>query len=383
MSSILWLELEGFYASQQPSSDLPLLIVRDGLVLDGNALARSRGVRPGMPLRQAKAIVIQSRTVPWKAGDYSTDWLDLCTDYSGVIEPLDQHCAAIDLSRHPDPLDIAEQLVQRVSRETGLHVVFGHAPSKWIAELSALKQDLGLAQANPREFLAALPVRDLSPVPVEIRARLEFLGYQTIGTVAELPLSVLTEQFAQLGWTISKAARGEWKDEVAALYPNASLHDCLYPQGELESVEEVDLCLQSLVGNLGQRLIERGLQGSTLELSIDFETITHPQPSTEFSRTFTKPLHSPQTLLIAMRLLVERQLDQPVTGIRVALRDLKPRKQRQVALHGLNVTRSNPDQTIKQVQQVFGETSILRASEIPVPRRIRVLREWQRATGWY
>src|SRR5436190_1693498 len=102
MSSILWIELEGFYVAHHPPSDLPLLITRDRCVLDANAAAQTRGVVPGMPVRQAKAIVLKCHLKEWQADRYeqkSKEWLDLCSRFSGVIEPADQHSAAIDLSR--------------------------------------------------------------------------------------------------------------------------------------------------------------------------------------------------------------------------------------------------------------------------------------------
>jgi len=37
---------------------------------------------------------------------------------------------------------------------------------------------------------------------------------------------------------------------------------------------------------------------------------------------------------------------------------------------------------IEHVRQVFGDKSVLRASEVVEPRRVRVLRAWSHATGW-
>ncbi len=37
---------------------------------------------------------------------------------------------------------------------------------------------------------------------------------------------------------------------------------------------------------------------------------------------------------------------------------------------------------LKYVKTVFGEGSIKLASEVEIPRRIKVLKEWQIATGW-
>src|SRR5262245_15208245 len=109
MSTILWLEWKHFYVDS--SSKGFALVVRDDTILDANAPANSLGVEPGTSLRQAKSLCQGARITKWNPDDYAAKqklWLDVCTEYTGKIEPIDQHIAALDLSDHPDPTDIAE-----------------------------------------------------------------------------------------------------------------------------------------------------------------------------------------------------------------------------------------------------------------------------------
>src|SRR5207253_6874893 len=151
------------------------IVVRDGMVLDFNEAASRRGIDEGLSLRQARAILNDGKFQPWQREEYEERqriWLDLCVDFTGVIEPADQHSAWLDLSLHPDSFDIAERVVRTLSQKTGLTVRFGAAPSKWISLLAARHDDGGLAIRDPKAFLAPLPTAELLPVTFEHRERL-------------------------------------------------------------------------------------------------------------------------------------------------------------------------------------------------------------------
>jgi DNA polymerase IV len=377
---VLWIELKGFYAEE---SDEPIVVVRDGIVLDANDTARRRGMEVGISLRQARAMLHGGVFRTWLREEYearSRAWLDRCVDFTGVIEPADQHSAWLDLSLHPNPVDVAERLIAVLNKTTGLQVSYGAATSKWIACLAALHGDCGLAVRDPAAFLAALPTAELLPVLPEHRERLRLLGYHTIGEVAALSLPTLREQFDEQGLLIHAASLGSLQHPAQAVYPPSSITESIVFDGAVETTEMIHDACRALAQGIGARLSNRGLQSGKLRLTLELED-GKLQP---LSRVFTKPLRCPRSVHAALRLLIDPALDSPIASIRAVVPDLEKVRQFQPSL----IEGASPrgplqaDAAIRQVRTVFGDRSVQLGKEIVLPRRLKVLKEWKHATGW-
>jgi hypothetical protein len=379
---ILWVELQQFYVDRAESA-VPLVITRDKVVLDANRLAFERGIQIGISVKQAKALLQGDMFKPWKSDEYevrSRAWLDLCVDFSGVIEPADQHAAWIDLSLHPNPVDISERMIRVLSQKTGLKLRFGAAPSKWIACLSAKHDDCGLASRDPKAFLASLRVTDLLPVSKEHRDRLQFLGYHTIGEVAELSLPTLQSQFEQSALVIHGASHGRLKQGVQALYPPSSVSDSLIFEGTVESLETIHQACGVLSRRLGERLSARSMQSGKLCATLELEDGSFKP----ISRVFSKPLRCPRSVHAALRLLLDPVMTEPIVSIRIHIPDLEKVRQFQPSLMEGSVAKGEPrvEAAMRYVQSVFGDKAVQLGKEIELPRRMKVLREWKNATGW-
>jgi DNA ligase D-like protein (predicted 3'-phosphoesterase) len=381
---ILRIEVERFYA-EPCGEERPLLVVRDGMVLDANLAARHHGVRAGNTLRDASNLIPNVQVRHWQADDYrerQEAWLRACVPFSDVIEPDDQHAAYLDLSQHPEPADIADRAVAAVAKASGLPVRFGAGPSKWIAALAAECGDWGLAVKDPEKFLAPLPVSALRPVSREARERMHFLGYRTVSDVAPLDSAILRDQFGVEALLIQQAATGVHVDPVREVYPpNSVAARVLFPE-PVDSLETLDLNYRRLADQLGSRLNQRGLEGSNLELSREMEQAGWLSRTREFAR----PLRCPRSVLNGIR-AVSGALppEEPVSAVRVRLRNLKRTQSYQMSFAGRGTT---DDQAIRlnraltQLHTTFGDASVRRASEVPIERRVRVLREWQAVLGW-
>ncbi|HVT13005.1 MAG TPA: hypothetical protein VHE55_12140 [Fimbriimonadaceae bacterium] len=377
---ILWIEFKRFYAEPCPQ---PVIILREQIVLDANDAALARGIQCGISQRQARAILHGGIFKLWQADEFEERrraWLDLCVDFTGVIEPADQHCAWLDLSLHPNPVDVAERLIRVLAQATGLAVAYGAAPSKWIARLAAKYEDCGLAERDPRAFLAALPVHELLPIAPEHRDRLRFLGYDTIGGVAGLPLPVLQEQFGQEGLIIHSAATGQMSQQVKAFYPPSSMADSIVFDGIVDDLETVQDACRSLALRIGERLANRNMQSGKLRIALELEDGSLKA----LSRTFTKPLRCPGSVHSALRLLVGPALKEPVVSIRAFIPDLERVREFQPGLVDGCAYLGSPEveAAMRNIRTVFGDKSIQLGKEIDLPRRVKVLREWKHATGW-
>ncbi len=385
MDYVLFCRLPHFYISiLQLDESRPTVVVDQDRVLDSNRHAAHRGIQAGMPLSQAKTILREDgvyRNLRAEEGrEAQTEWLELASNFTGVIEPEQRHTAYLDLSSHPRPIDVAQRFLERLARLTGCEPVFGSGASKWLARLSADTNGerlLGLDEQS----LRPLDTLCLTPVSIDQRERLRFLGYHSIGVVADLPMAILRSQFGDDALRILLAARGSWKDPVEALYPPDTLSEKLIFDGAISSTLQLDEALVSLGHRIGQRLAAKEQQASQAILSLELE---EGEVKT-CTRSFSKPLSGPRSSIAALRLLNREELRSPVISVGVRLPHLERARSSQQHLIG-SVSRveaqDSAESALKKVRVVFGEASIQVAGHIAQPRRIRVLQEWKNATGW-
>lgn len=378
MRHILWLEWQQFYI--EPGDDRLVLVEREGKVLDYSRAAAAFGVSVGMAFPQARTLCHGAKLVRWNPELFAAkqkEWLELCTDFSHIIEPIDQHIAALDLTGQVRQLDIIEELVRRLANKFPLPLKYGAGATKWIAQLAARHLEITEAVERPASFLSGLPVSDLLPVEASARERLLFLGYRTIGEVAALPLTVLREQFGETALTIHQTATAGCFEEVKPLYPPASIQRMHRFDTSVEDAPSIDHAIRLLATALGRRL--DGRQSTHLSLWFDFES---GQTET-IDRTFTKPVYSVTTLRAALRVMTGELefIREPVSALRLCLRDLKNGHSQQ---SNLIVSDNRPvaEAALGRVQNTFGSNIVQLASKVEAPRRERVLKAWGDALGW-
>ena len=400
MQSILYLALRGFYVTVLHSAETELrekaLVVHDnGHVIDSCELAQEKNVHPGTSLSEAKSILREGGSYfavePDRYLNAQRDWLNKCLDYSHVIEPESHSSAWIDLNGHPDPLDVATTLFQQLVAN-GYRLSAGMATSKWVAKLSAQKIDtdaarLGIPQIdpiiNPKQYLAALPTQLLYPVSIQARDRLVFLGYRRIGKVLQAPLSALKDQFGKETQLILQAAVGGPFEDVRAEYPPRSLSSQMQFESRVESKLELESACERMAVQLASQLCQLDRLAGHLTMNVDFEDGA--------VKTFAKTLVKPIQEATPFRALLKAALDQicvesPVVGIRVLLSNLKNADRHQRSLDH-RMSRRDTETLLMPVRSrlksSFGTDSLQLASEMQVPRRIRLLRFWKHATGWH
>lgn len=379
---ILWLEWQGFYADE--ALEQPQVVVRDRLVLDVNELARRAGILPGMSVQEAKNIVPKVVRKLWRDEDYVARqriWLDHCLPFCSKIEALDNHLAALDLSGHPRPLEIAEQLTEALVRAIGLPLKAGAGPSKWTAALAAQARDLHPMTEDPGSFLSPMPIERLLAIEPATRERLAFLGYRKVGDVALLPPKILQDQFGKEGWRILQAAKGTLTEAVAPNYPPNVAVAALSFDGPPDTLQAIDAGFARLAAELETSLAQRGAIGKKVELSLWHED----GQTTCLTRTFARPLATDRDLLNAMRLMLTEPPEAPVERISVALPDLRKARRVQLDIHdrrSRDEAQASLRAAMTNVRTVFGDTAVRQGAEIATPRWQQVRRAYREAFGW-
>ncbi|MFZ4508602.1 MAG: hypothetical protein ACOYON_12985 [Fimbriimonas sp.] len=378
MHYILWVELDGFYTKQGAAE----VIHRDKFVLDASALARQRGILPGMPLPEAKAIWPEGSFLGWEEEPYrdaQASWLEICADYTDVVEPIEQHIVCLDLSAHPQPTVLAEALLHRL-HQSGWKARAGAARTRWVARLACRGALLLQEALDGASFIAPLPVA-LLPLPASESQQLEFLGYRTIGQVAGLPLQLLRSMFGERSIAIHRAAMGRGETDVKPLFPPDSQSVCMRLEGPAETVEALHASLGWLSRELGALLRQGDWSGKTLEVFLETEEGTFEVRR----RAFARSIQSEGSVYACLSLLFARPPEAPTVGIRVRMPHLAKAKRIQRDLMG-QLERSERDRSamaaFAQIRTVFGDQAIQTGAEQTVPRRTQLLRTWKDATGW-
>ena len=394
---IVNVRLDGFYVRSFEDDGRSLAVIRDRLVLDCTESARARGVHEGMTLREAKSILHDGRFEDWNEDDYRDEqrkWLDLCCEFSDVVEPVDQHRAYVDLSLHPHPLEILTLMRERLHEQTRCLIAVGYARSKWMATVALNSGDEGRAYADPDGFLYDLPTRQLLPVPAEHLERLVLLGYHTVGQVATLTMKVLQAQFGDDAVTIYRAIRGGCVEPVQAMYPLSCAAARFRFDDPTDSLEAIDNALIRIASSLGKRLMDADLQGCDLRLVLATE-----EGDLSVEHRYAKPMQSKASVLFCLRRLVEGQIDRPDQtiesdrpseltnrwlSIRVQMPNLTRAKRKQANLYTWKATdqKQAADFAMSQLHKTFGLDSVVLANQIVDSRHKRVLKVWKDAIGW-
>ena len=321
---VLHIDMDAFYASVE-EMDRPELRGKPvivggtsnrGVVSAASYEARKFGVRSAMPIFEAKRRCPHGIFIPVRMGRYqevSRQVMHILERYSPVIEQVSIDEAYMEVSGlerlFGSPVELATRMKQEVKERTALTCSVGIAPNKFLAKIaSEFRKPDGLTVISPGEaepFAASLPIEKIPGVGKKTVDRLKAMGVSRLGHVGDLPEQVLSRAVGKFGRTLLAFARGE-DDSPVVPYSDAksiSNEETLEENSDDPRILRKELL--SLAENVGRRLRESGLAGSTVTLKLkraDFVLITR-------SLSLSKPTDSTDTLYKAgLRLLDEVEL---------------------------------------------------------------------------
>ncbi|MGI0090369.1 MAG: Y-family DNA polymerase [Nitrososphaerales archaeon] len=195
-----------------------------GAVSTANYIARSLGVRSGMPIALAKKILQKNsdaQFIPMDREYYDSEserLMQALRSHSSRFEQVSVDEAYLDISGQTGgdfslAKEIAIQIKDEILQGERLTCSVGIGPNKLLAKMAvdSSKPD-GLTVITPErapEFLYPLPVGKLFGVGPKTEKKLREEGVQTIGDLANTDESVLSERFGKhLGPSLRDAARG-------------------------------------------------------------------------------------------------------------------------------------------------------------------------------
>ncbi len=268
---MLHVDLDPFFVSVERSIDPSL---RDRAVVIGgdghgtgfvaalSSEARAAGIRPGMPVSQARLLRPEAAFLRGDLEAYgrvSDEVTAVLLAASRRVERPSADEAFVDLTPEPGgppPMRAAELIRDELQRRLRLDVSLGLASSRLPARIAS-------AWARPRGLLAVLPGYELSflagkPVsvlalPPHLESALERAGLATLGAIAEHDEEALRAMVGSAAARIRAAARGEDDAPIALAAPPTAVQE----ESRVRDRRSDGGVLQEMVDALARRATRR------------------------------------------------------------------------------------------------------------------------------
>lgn len=379
--TILHMDLDAFYCAVEENlnPDLrgkPFAVGgqpdQRGVVSSCSYAARQFGVRSAMPMSRALTVCPELIVVSGSHrlyGQVSKQVMERLHDLTPLVEQISIDEAFLDISDlGGDVTRIARGLQARVRDELDLPSSIGVASNKLVAKIANEVGKKGGRSGQPpfaltvvpagkeAEFLAPLPAEMLWGVGPKTSARLAELGIHTIGDIARWPVDELVGLFGEHGREMAKHARGQDQRPVITEREIKSISQEVTFARDTREDASIEKTLRKLSAQVGRRLRNKGLAGTTVKLKIrwpDFTTLT---------RQVTLPNRTDNDVEIidaALKLLRKvRKPEQAVRLIGVGVSGLgQPVRQLELWEHGTEKAR-RLQTVMDELREKYGEAVI-------------------------
>jgi hypothetical protein len=370
---------------------MPLVIHDGSFVVECCEASLARGIKPGLSIKESKALLREDGHHEKPPKVASRAWLDIAAECSNAVEPVSAWEAYIDLSSHPEPLLVASELLSRIHSAEQVVLLGGISPLKWLARKTTQvcppgALQMGILPLEPAldapSLIASMPLAEVSLLSPAVQERFEFLGCRFVHEALLLSPQTLKKQFGKEASDILRVLSGRGADRVRPLYPPASLSASLVLGGPVEDGHMIDKSLADLANRLAIALNQTDKRAEALRLT------AYNEDGAWFSsfRRLSRPLMAAFQLLVALRRMVEdHPLPWPVVRFVVRAENLASREAWQQTLLGQTPEAQRLraiESAAKEVAAMFGDGRVLPAAQLSVPRRQKVLNAWKHAIGW-
>jgi DNA polymerase-4 len=324
---IIHIDMDAFFASveQRDTPELrgkPVVVGGPpdsrGVVCTCSYEARVYGIRSAMPCAQAwrlcpEAVFVRPRFAAYEI--VSRHIRRIFLRYTDCIEPLSLDEAYLDVSlQHLMPAgrktllrigrdasaqalldegmagvrEIAQSIRQDIARETGLTASAGVASNKFLAKLASdVDKPDGLTVILPSmvtEFMAGLPIERFWGVGKVTAGRLRAKGIVDGASLVQRTREELVRVFGRSGLVLWEMARGIDERPVESQRERKSYGRETTFQRDIESLDEIEDIVESLVLEVSAGMTAAGVAGTTITVKVrsaDFVTVTrsHTMPS--------------------------------------------------------------------------------------------------------
>lgn len=379
MRAILHCDLNNFYAScevlQNPSlRGKPVAVGgkeedRHGVVVAANYEAKKFGVKCGVTTHEAKKLCKDLVICSPHFSLYnkcSRMVRKIYESYTDKVEVFSIDECFLDVTHSKifgTPVEIANEIRERVKKEVGLTISVGVSFNKTFAKIGSdyKKPDATtvITEENFKTIVWPLPVGDLFGVGRKLKEKLMRFGVLTIGDLAHMDRNFLISEFGKVGDDLYRKANGLDDEEVSAEEESPkSIGNSATFYKDLTDLKDISLAFTTIAESVAERMIKKNIKvAHTLSITIRDADLKFYQKQCQippcrsselFSKTAFKLFTENFTFLKRVRLL----------GISVSGFD----ERAQISLFDEKTDKF--DDIMSKIRQKYGHNKIVRANAL-------------------
>ena len=257
---------------------------RRGVVSTASYEARKFGVHSAMPSSMAARLCPQAI---WTSGNFHR-YREMSAKVMAILQDESPHLMQVSIdeafldvtptrANKTHPATIAQRIQKRVG-ELGITCSIGLGESKAVAKIASNQsKPRGLTVVYPghaAEFLAPLPVKEMSGIGPVAQKRLQSFHLRTLGDVASADPAILRQVFGKNARLMADRCRGIDTPVIDEAEPVKSISNEISFAQSLTSREEIQARIATMAHKVGRRLRRKGMEGTTLHLKVRKEDLS-------------------------------------------------------------------------------------------------------------
>ncbi|MCY8024176.1 DNA polymerase IV [Bacillus sonorensis] len=289
--------MNSFYASVETAYDpslsgKPLAIAgnakeRKGIVVTCSYEARARGVKPPMPLWEAKRLCPELIVKPPNFDRYrssSREMFQVLREYTDLVEPVSIDEGYMDLTDTPyreKAYKTALEIQERLQKELLLPSSIGIAPNKFLAKMASdMKKPLGITILRKREVpdvLWPLDIAEMYGIGQKTAEKLRTLNIEKIADLARADEVALKQLLGINGPRLKRRANGIDFGEVNPdrIYEFKSVGNSSTLPHDSTDEKELNRLFDKLSASVSNRLKRKEVMASKLFIMIRYADWTN------------------------------------------------------------------------------------------------------------
>lgn len=388
--------MNSFYASVEMAYDSslkgrPLAIAgnakeRKGIVVTCSYEARARGVKPPMPLWEAKRLCPELIVKPPNFDRYrssSREMFQVLREYTDLVEPVSIDEGYMDLTDTPyrnRACETAKEIQERLQKELLLPSSIGIAPNKFLAKMASdMKKPLGITILRKREvprILWPMDISEMYGVGRKTAEKLKTLEIEKIGDLAAADEYALKRLLGINGPRLKRRANGIDTGEVNPdrIYEFKSVGNSSTLPHDSTDEKELFGLIDKLSISVSDRLKRKEVMAAKVFIMIRFADWTNITRS----KTLLNPTDSKDDIAKESKALFRQHWHgSPVRLLGVTGTDLVNRKE---AVKQLDLFSFHEDAKDEPIQKVMAELNEKYGTDL-IKKGVRIVKKESKTSG--
>ncbi|MBM7607305.1 DNA polymerase-4 [Lysinibacillus composti] len=350
---------------------------RRGIIVTSSYEARAKGIYTTMNVGEARRKCPDLIILPPDFPKYRTTskaMFAILRSYTELVEPVSIDEGYVDitqLSNERHPVEIAQEIQQRIKNELDLPCSIGIAPNKFLAKTASdMKKPMGITILRKRDIpikIWPLPVIEMHGVGESTAKKLASLNINLIGDLAKADEHVLRNSLGKNGVRLRARANGEDSREVNpdAIYDTKSVGNSTTLPYDATDLEEIEMTFGKLAIKVAERLEAKKLSGSTISIQIrDADWQNHSR-----SKTFQNPIYHKEVIYDeALKLFHKSWNGNPIRLLGITVSNVIDRKQTVEQLSIFNFEEHAKQEPIyeliDEIERKFGKGAIKKGIDL-------------------